>query len=92
MKRFICIILCVLLICSLCACGSEAPTPSNNNESSNVSDIPQLENVPFILSQMEYTIYSNLYNNNDTSIVNQESTKNGVFAVMHDYQADRDRD
>lgn len=79
-------ILCILLI----SCGGEAEAPENaapdtvNNDQSS-TEPADTDVMPRELNAMEYTLYTNVfYNDQGDMYADQEYTKDGVFAVLHD--------
>ena len=81
MKKFLSIIICAILVLTLCACGNSGTQYSVdvNNTSSPVSVLPT------VLNPTEYTLYLNIFNNGQGSAYEgKEVTKTGTFATLDD--------
>ena len=84
MKKWISILLCLVLVIAMTGCGNNnsanKPASEQSAAKNNTTD-----KVPVLLDQEEYLLYQNVfYNDYGKQLVGSEVTKHGVFAVIQD--------
>ena len=80
-KRFLlaALLLAAVILCTACGGGNQTGAPSANE-------------VPVVLSQVEYTLYQNIFSNKTGSqYEGREFTKQGVFGMIYDAFSGRTR-
>lgn len=104
MKKFTALLITLGLILTLAACSDSKKLTETTTDGSSQPEITTQTTADGVnlgldldtgmkekLDQLEYTLYYNLFYNDDTSEVDKTMTKEGTFAVLKDAFNDKDR-
>lgn len=88
MKKFLCLILALVMLMSLAACSGNGNSDNNNFVVGNETG----EEMQTILTPSEYVLYQNIfYNDQGADYVNKETIKKGIFTKIRDEFNEKER-